>query len=74
LLLSIGWSPRQVVGAYAVVSAVFGAFCVAFQYFNRKLLAVILGFFVLLLGIGLGIISARNNAGYDKSGQNRTGG
>jgi UDP-GlcNAc:undecaprenyl-phosphate GlcNAc-1-phosphate transferase len=65
VLLSSGWSPRQVVVAYAVVSVIFGVFCVAFHYFNRKVLAVILGFFVLLLGIGLAIISARKNAGVD---------
>jgi UDP-GlcNAc:undecaprenyl-phosphate GlcNAc-1-phosphate transferase len=66
VLLSNGWSPRQVVATYAVVSAIFGLFCVAFHYFNRKIVAVALGFFVLLLGIGLGIISARKNAGFDK--------
>lgn len=63
MLLDIGWSPRQVVAAYAIVSGVFGAFCVAFRYYNRRILALALGFFVLSLGIALGIILARNRAG-----------
>jgi UDP-GlcNAc:undecaprenyl-phosphate GlcNAc-1-phosphate transferase len=58
-LMTIGWTANQVVAAYAVVTAVFGLFCVAFRYGNRRILAVLLGFFVLLLMITLGIILRR---------------
>ena len=58
-LMAAGWTANQVVVAYAVVTAVFGVFCVAFRYGNRRIVAALLGFFVLLLMAALGIILRR---------------
>ncbi len=58
-LMARGWSANRVVTVYAVVTAIFGIFCVAFRYGNRRLLVLVLGFFVLLLGAALGIILRR---------------
>lgn len=58
-LMLAGWNANRVVAVYAVVTAIFGMFCVAFRYGNRRILAVLLGFFVLLLGVALGIILRR---------------
>jgi UDP-GlcNAc:undecaprenyl-phosphate GlcNAc-1-phosphate transferase len=63
MLLAAGWTPPQVVAAYAIVTAAFGGFCVAFRFGNRRFLAATLGFFVLLLGVLLGIICSRRRAG-----------
>lgn len=63
LLLRAGLSPRQLILVYTLVTAVFGAMCVAFYYGNRRILAPILGFFVLLLGGGLGMFLSRRLAG-----------
>lgn len=75
-LMAIGWAANQIVVAYAVVTAAFGVFCVAFRYGNRRILAVLLGFFVLLLMIALGIILRRGipaRANQDKAGQGSGG-
>jgi uncharacterized membrane protein HdeD (DUF308 family) len=53
------------VAAYAIVTAVFGAFCIGFQYVNRRILTALLGFFVLLLGVALAIFLGRKRAGRD---------
>lgn len=63
VLLSAGWSPGRVVAAYVTVTAIFGAFCIGFHYVNRRILALGLGFFVLLLGVALAIFLHRNRAG-----------
>ena len=75
-LMAIGWTANQVVAAYAVVTAAFGVFCVAFRYGNRRTFAVLLGFFVLLLMIALGIILRREipaQADQDKAGEGSGG-
>lgn len=58
-LIARGWTANRVVASYSIVTAVFGGFCVAFRYANRRLLTVILGFFVLSLLVSLGIIFRR---------------
>ena len=63
LLLRAGLGPYQLILAYALVTAVFGAMCVAFYYGNRRILAPVLAFFVLLLAGGLGMFLSRRLAG-----------
>ena len=63
MLLAAGWTQGQVVAAYAIVTTVFGAFCIGFHYVNRRVLTVVLGFFMLLLGVALAIFLSRARAG-----------
>ena len=55
-LLKRGWSPRRILLTYNALAVVLGAFCVALRYVNRRVLAVVLGFFVLSLLATLAII------------------
>ncbi|GAB4328851.1 MAG: MraY family glycosyltransferase [Candidatus Zixiibacteriota bacterium] len=59
LLLRAGLTPNQLIVAYALVTAFFGGMCVAFRYGNRRVLTVILAFFVLLGGWGLAMFLSR---------------
>lgn len=65
MLLNAGWRPNQVVALYSVITAMFGAFCVAYGYINRRWLTLGLVFFVLLLGVGLAIILGKSQPGPD---------
>jgi UDP-GlcNAc:undecaprenyl-phosphate GlcNAc-1-phosphate transferase len=58
-LLAAGWSPRAIVRAYMLVTGVFGVFSVLMRYGNRRLVAVGIGIFVLLIAGVLGIIFRR---------------
>lgn len=62
-----GFSDRQILVAYNVVAVVVGVFCVAFRFGNRRVLAVLLGIFVLSLLGALGIILRRRRVDADKS-------
>ncbi|HUU47007.1 MAG TPA: MraY family glycosyltransferase [Acidobacteriota bacterium] len=55
-LLAAGWSPKAIVRAYMLVTGVFGLFSVLMRYGNRRLVALGIGIFVLLIMVVLGII------------------
>ncbi|MBI3873247.1 MAG: undecaprenyl/decaprenyl-phosphate alpha-N-acetylglucosaminyl 1-phosphate transferase [candidate division Zixibacteria bacterium] len=67
-LLDAGWSQGRILIAYNGFALALGAFCVGFRYGNRRLLAILLGIFVLSIILGLGII-LRQRVG---SGSNRS--
>ncbi|MBD3297485.1 MAG: hypothetical protein GF341_02440 [candidate division Zixibacteria bacterium] len=67
LLLRAGLTPRQVIAGYALVTAVFGAMCVALRYGNRRILTGVLAFFVLLGGWGLAMFLSRRLSRHDSA-------
>lgn len=68
-LLAAGWSHKRILIAYNSVALVVGGFCVAFRYGNRRLLAAILGIFVLSVLGGLAIILRRRDTSVGTAGQ-----
>lgn len=62
-----GFTDKQILLAYNGVAVVVGVFCVGFRFGNRRLVAVLLGIFVLSVLGGLGIILRRRRVDADKS-------
>lgn len=71
LLLRAGLTPNQLIVSYAIVTAFFGGMCVAFRYGNRRILAAVLAFFVLLGGWGLAMFLSRRLSRRDEANQTR---
>jgi UDP-GlcNAc:undecaprenyl-phosphate GlcNAc-1-phosphate transferase len=65
-LLAVGWPPQRIIIAYSAVTAVFGVFSVMMRYGNRRLVALGISIFVLLLGVGLGIILRKRGGSASK--------
>ncbi|MEW5701724.1 MAG: MraY family glycosyltransferase [Candidatus Zixiibacteriota bacterium] len=55
-LLEHGFSARRILIVYNVLAVILGTFCVGLRYANRRVLAAVLGFFVLSILVALGII------------------
>ncbi len=62
-----GFTDRQILLIYNGIAAVVGVFCVGFRFGNRRILAILLGIFVLSVLFGLGIILRRRRVDTDKS-------
>jgi UDP-GlcNAc:undecaprenyl-phosphate GlcNAc-1-phosphate transferase len=62
-----GMSDRQILLIYNSVAAVVGVFCIGFRFANRRVLAALLGIFVLSVLAGLGIILRRRKQDADTS-------
>lgn len=66
-LLQAGFTQKQILVYYNFVAFVVGCFCVAFRYSNRRIVAGLLGIFVLSVLGGLGIILRRRSGKRDGS-------
>lgn len=62
-----GMSDRQILLIYNGVAIVVGVFCIGFRFVNRRILATLLGIFVLSVLLGLGIILRRRKQDADRS-------
>jgi UDP-GlcNAc:undecaprenyl-phosphate GlcNAc-1-phosphate transferase len=62
-----GLTDTQILLIYNGIAATVGVFCVGFRFANRRILAILLGIFVLSVLVGLGIILRRRKQDADKS-------
>ncbi len=62
-----GLTDFQILLIYNGIAAIVGVFCVGFRFANRRILAILLGIFVLSVLVGLGIILRRRKQDADKS-------